>query len=286
MNCARLLAALRDARLTRTDLAILGILLQERDAPLSRKEIASEAGCAASSVPRSARKLESLGYVERIVDARDHGGRAKPTGYRLKADTYQDGHVPTPVRTQTDTLEVVAPSPKRSQKAPARIQTDTSQSPPMIYNSTPQEIYPERPESSGEVAARAKENLVDRICGKVNSPWLDPNKSAGLITTSPLLDRWAQSLDIDSELVPLLKAKIACNGYAAISSWKYFRGAVEDMIALKTQPETARNDRQPTRAADALYPRRKRNAVSDLLMRDILDGDPGELRGLEPYPCK
>lgn len=261
MNCTPLLEALKDQRLTRTDLAILGALIRiDGHAPPTRKEVALEANCAPSSVPRSARKLEELGYVERIVDVRDHGGRAKPTGYRLKADTYRDGHVPNSVHSQIDTLELAFKADQKPQDQPARIEPDTSKSPPMINNSTPQELYPETLELGGS-RSRARPNgwdVADLIVERVSSPYLDPSKgTGGLYQTSARIKFWIenQHADLEEDIIPAIT--LACqrmNGHGrAIQSWKYFDGIVVETVAKRIasqidpiQTPKVSHDREPT----------------------------------------
>lgn len=287
MNCAALLEALKDQRLTRTDLAILGALIRiDGRAPPTRKEVAVEAKCAASSVPRSARKLEELGYVERIVDSRDHGGRAKPTGYRLKADTYQDRHVPGSVHSQIDTLDIAFWAGQKPQDEPARIHADTSKSPPMIYNSTPQEIYPETVQGVFDVvdAREPAWKLAKHIIEIVDSPYLDLNASAKLPRTSARIRAWIDAgADLEADIIPTIKD--ACrrmNGHGeTIHNWSYFDNPIRKAAAARKAAETPM---QPISAEEARYEPstnnsgyasgrgRKRSAATDILMRDILEG--------------
>ena len=294
MTCAALLKALRDPNLTRTDLAVLGILL-ETETPARRSEIAKAAGCAPSSVPRSARKLEALGYVERIIDARDHGGRAKPTGYRLKVDTYQDGHVAEPVRIQPEPLEVVATTPKRPLNAPPRIQPDTSQSPPMIYNSTPQESHPEPLEGvvGGQVAFAfpaqpPSQPKPSKRGSRIRPDWRphDP-KTLELAREFGIINGWGEAT-----LANFIDYWLGVSGDKGIKlDWEatYRNNLREEVKRRRHYPynETSHEESPRHSVADPGVRRRKRSLLTERAMRAIAGGDESDFVGrVDPIPCK
>ena len=64
--------------LSRVDLALLAYIIENPEKQGSRTEIAEDCQCAANSVPRSAKKLEALGWIERAP-----GGGAQHTAYKL-----------------------------------------------------------------------------------------------------------------------------------------------------------------------------------------------------------
>lgn len=151
---------------------------------------------------------------------------------------------------------------------------------------TGSELNPERAEQTN-TPARVKPSLVQHVCDLVGSPWLDPSKSVRLSSKPAKLARWATQLDIETELVPVLKAKIACNGYEPIASWNYFEFAVNDFIKDKKADQEARLD-QPSRAPvqSASYPRAKRSRHIDALFGDEPDRSPIDLGRLDSCAVK
>lgn len=306
MNCAILLKALRDPRLTRTDLAILGALIRIEGPPLSRKEVAAEAGCAPSSVPRSARKLEELGYIEREIDTRDHGGRAKPTGYRLKSDTCQDGYVPAPQHSDADTLEIVDVEPKRPRPAPSRPEPDTGQIPPKDNNQTPQELNPEpvvlvatavaEPMLlNGRAATMTAHELGEILFDRVNNRYLDPSRGNGSLSTScHRIKAWqAAGADFDADIVETVQ-RVMARTRKPIRSLTYFDAAIAETIAAKRQaleplelPLEASHDFAPRTTGNVHVSGGKISPASAHHMRAVKAArDADERRRMESGACK
>lgn len=148
------------------------------------------------------------------------------------------------------------------------------------------ELNPERVEQPN-TPTRVKPSLVQHVCDLVGSPYLDPSKSVRLSTKPAKLARWATQLDVETELVPVLKAKLACNGYEQIASWNYFEFVVNDFIKDKKADQEARLD-QPssTPVQSASYPRAKRSRHIDALFGDEPDRSPIDLGRLDSCAVK
>ena len=148
------------------------------------------------------------------------------------------------------------------------------------------ELNPERADQPN-TPARAKKSLVQDDCDRIGSPWLDPSKSQMLTTRPAKLVRWAAQLDLETELIPIMKAKLACNGYEPIVSWNYFEFVINDFIKDKKADQEARHD-QSSRAPvqSASYPRAKRSRHIDALFGDEPDGSPIDLGRLDSCAVK
>lgn len=97
--------AASDTRLSNLDVRILTIIGREGGkgfVQINRAEIARMANCAESSVPRSIRKSEGLGYLERLAQS-DEAGRSTANKYRVKLDQPVEG-VTQDTRILKDTL--------------------------------------------------------------------------------------------------------------------------------------------------------------------------------------
>lgn len=164
--CALINKAKKDRRVSNLEFRLLPIFLGEDGPAPSRAQIAEWVGCAPSSVPRAARKLESLGYLTR--DLRDDIGGGKPTGYRIPEDT---GHIlqDTP-RISEDTPGIPQDTPTTSSPVSAQEHTasspvseDTPPYPPPPKNiiKPPVEILPETTELGGKGGAGGEPALFD-----------------------------------------------------------------------------------------------------------------------------
>lgn len=151
---------------------------------------------------------------------------------------------------------------------------------------TGSELNPERVVQPN-TPSRVKKSLVQDVCDRIGSPWLDPSKSQMLTTRPAKLVRWAAQLDLETELVPIMKAKLACNGTEPICSWNYFEYAVNDFIKDKKADQEARHD-QPssTPVQSASYPRAKRSRHIDALFGDEPDRSPIDLGRLDSCAVK
>lgn len=124
MNCANLYDAAGDKRLSNLDFRLLALFSRGYAVVPTRREFAEMAGCSMSSVPRAARKLEGLGYIERAKS--DPKGKAAPTRYGI----YEDTRIVEDTVAQDTAQDVVAVEPKRQQSAASRIVEDTVSAPP------------------------------------------------------------------------------------------------------------------------------------------------------------
>lgn len=87
----------------------------------------------------------------------------------------------------------------------------------------------------------------DRVIEAVNHPFLDPNKSLGLVTTAGEVQRWiADGADLETDIIPTVRAICELRLRGPCNSWAYFRQAVRDAASRRMadpdpiQPAAAR----------------------------------------------
>jgi predicted transcriptional regulator len=103
--------------LSRVDLALLAYVMENPEQG-SRADIAEDCECAANSIPRSAKKLEQLGLLERVP-----GGGSKHTTYRLGRNM----HVTTTRNTEVSrNNEVTTPETSKLRAASCVNETETT----------------------------------------------------------------------------------------------------------------------------------------------------------------
>lgn len=72
---------------------------------------------------------------------------------------------------------------------------------------------------------------AELICAEMASPWLDPNKSQGLVTTVGLLDRWKRNgASWEHDVLPLIRGRLM-NRRKPVSTWGFFDDAIDETIA-------------------------------------------------------
>ena len=124
--------------------------------------------------------------------------------------------------------------------------------------------------------------LWQRLADDVGSPWLDPNKSAGLVLKGGVIDSLAKAgADYDLDILPTVRRLIAAKR-DPVHSWGYFvdaiRKATADRLAAETPmeiitPQEAKTyDHDRTRNTDPGVRRRQRSLLTDRLMRTIAEG--------------
>ena len=306
MTCAAVLAAADDTRITATQFRVL-VLIAKGYA--KRADMGAKIGKKVVTVARAIDALVKLGWVDRetikgkpsrlsVNETRiiaDVEARAREndttvqndttapndTGTRIMDDTPSRIEADTPAKNDTGS-RIKADTPEPEKRAPL-----PPPKPPYDNNSTPQELYPERVASSGEVARDP--SLVDRVCKAVNSPYLDPNKSPGLVTTSAYVQRWCgMGLDLETEIVPIISAKCAAlNGHGrAFGTFKYFDGMMLDAVAAKKSA-------QETPDVSARTPQRHsgnrgggRESFAEFVNRQCADDQPLDLGRLDSHACK
>lgn len=93
----------------------------------------------------------------------------------------------------------------------------------------------------------------------VASPWLDPAKSPGLITTAPRLAAWKRDgASWTHDVVPVVTG-LCANRRAAISTWKFFDQAIAQSIA---------DNRQALNIPEARAPPAKGSTFADRLAEE------------------
>jgi hypothetical protein len=76
---------------------------------------------------------------------------------------------------------------------------------------------------------------MEALVGEISSPWLDPMKAPGLITSSGKIASWRQrGADWTRDVVPVVKG-ICAAARGPISTWGYFDRAVLQAIADNTR---------------------------------------------------
>lgn len=119
-------------------------------------------------------------------------------------------------------------------------------------------------ESGGGVGASAPNtpddwpagDLVKALVAAVSSPWLDPQKSPGLITTSGRLPAWRrEGASWEHDVVPVVTGLCAAQR-SPVSTWKFFdaamaRAIAENHAAMKL-PEPSRQSRGPPSIVDRI----------------------------------
>lgn len=120
--------------------------------------------------------------------------------------------------------------------------------PPLNIYKTPQEIYPEPLELVSSVvddvragaSAKPAYELARIIVDRVNSPWLDPNKSQKLPRTAGRIHVWLEAgADFDLDVLPTVTGVCKrMNGHGEqIESWSYFDKAVRKATAQRKAAE-------------------------------------------------
>lgn len=79
-------------------------------------------------------------------------------------------------------------------------------------------------------------DLLNVTVAAVGSPWLDPTKSPGLVTSAGRLAAWRREhLSWEHDVVPVLKA-VAARAAKPIGSWKFFDGPMAEALAALNNP--------------------------------------------------
>jgi hypothetical protein len=69
------------------------------------------------------------------------------------------------------------------------------------------------------------------ICAELESPWLDQNKSPGLVTTVGLLDRWRRAgASWQHDVLPLIAGRLM-NRRKPVTTWAFFDEAIAETVA-------------------------------------------------------
>lgn len=69
------------------------------------------------------------------------------------------------------------------------------------------------------------------ICTEMASPWLDMDKSQGLVTTTGLLARWKRNgASWEHDVLPLIRGRLM-NRRQAVTTWGFFDRAIDETIA-------------------------------------------------------
>lgn len=115
-------------------------------------------------------------------------------------------------------------------------------------------------------------NHAALIVAEVGSPWLDPNKSLALNTTTGRIAAWRRDgASWSQDVLPVIGA-LCAKQRGPVSSWKFFDGAIgrsiaENRAALEIPAATARATGPPSLtdriAADHAEARRKAFALMD-----------------------
>lgn len=80
--------------------------------------------------------------------------------------------------------------------------------------------------------------IVDALVAEVGSPWLDPAKTPGLITTAGSLARWrAAGAGWERDVLPVIRGACA-KRRSPVGSWSYFDAAISQAIADNTREMT------------------------------------------------
>lgn len=97
------------------------------------------------------------------------------------------------------------------------------------------EPEPESEEGGGGSACAWPAKPLEALVSAVGSPWLDPMKCPGLITSSGKLATWRQhGASWDRDVVPVVKG-ICAAARGPISTWAYFDRAVMQALADNTR---------------------------------------------------
>ena len=224
-------AAMRDLRLSRTDLAMLGYLLDNPAPAAKRAEIAKEIGCAPNSVPRAALKLETYGYIERVIVAGER------TAYRV---TTRNSTVTTTSDVTTRNVDVTTAvtAKEHATSGASTPETNTSDSgvtaalrvvtaPPTTpyKNKTPTEdavLNPETPELGGEGGLGEE--------GFALAPFADPAADSGARKPPPATDA-----NMPREMTARMRWDATQKGFKNGSGEEQFRKWRERNIAKGTR---------------------------------------------------
>lgn len=318
MSCAAIFAALRDTRLTATEKVIFGNIAGGYQ---TRAEIAKASSCAESSVPRAVRKLELLGYLEREFNkgkantykvlAQPDTGIAQDTGVATSRTDKRWGVAPdTGEGRPTDTGQAAIEDAEFVDNSAAHISTG-ARAETLTFNTTASsELNPE-PVELAEAAVVAREELPLKLNGsakampahqllanliRIVDHWALQH-THGLHKTCEYIPQWiAAGADFDTDIVPTVAALCAKKTGPAVSSLRYFDGAIREatrsrltILAQESNPIEARHVSATSTPAtfDGMEIRRgKVSPGTALLMRKIAGGDAGAERSVEPRPGK
>lgn len=275
MSCETLLAALDDVaakRITPLDYVILGFMCKGSH---SRAEIARDAGCAPTSVPRSMKRLAACG----LISWTKGGGRGNGSTFgvvencnRRPEDTVLNRR-PEENEVPTDTVSAVNCAPEVSETAINRrraasvsaLKTLESQKPSESpgagagaktlnnLDDTNTKLYPDRVEFdfdncadasarpakvlNGHAIAMSGAELAIVVVDHVNSPFLDPHKSLKLSTSAARFGVWMTAgADFDADILPTIKFVMA-NQREAVRTWTYFDEPIRKAIAERKAAE-------------------------------------------------
>lgn len=279
MICEAILAAADDTRLTAAEFRVFANIAKGYQ---TRADIARGAKCGESTVPRAVRKLISHGYLERQFN----DGRANTYVVRLpspeQAGINNDTGVakpPSSVDTGISTgsgsgntgAAVETPDDTATSQENQRggVRVDTGIAPPKDNNQNPPELNPEPVElGSTVVVVRASSDTPpppawQRVADEVGSPWLDPNKSHGLILTGPRVQGWIDAgADEALDIVPTVR-RICAAKRERIATWEYFHDAVRTNAARRKAAEVTQDPIKPEEANHGCAP----SASGDQLVR-------------------
>lgn len=108
-----------------------------------------------------------------------------------------------------------------------------------------------------ETATDWPERPIEALVAAVASPWLDPTKSPGLITTAGEVSRWRRDgASWEHDVLPVVTG-LCAKVRRQITTWRYFEPAIVQAIADNRRaleiPEASheRHHNRPTSAADA-----------------------------------
>lgn len=185
-----------------TDLALSG--LSPEQAELVRELTA----CLASSGDtRTARQARNARYYAKQRDERE---RLKASEKRLKASESEASE--QRLKASENVLNSDAPRARREDNL----------------------LTTEGPCQTDDDDLRASDwpnDPLKAIVAEVASPWLDPSKSPGLITTGGNLNRWRrEGASWEHDVLPVVRG-VCAKARKPIGSWSYFDAAVSQAIA-------------------------------------------------------
>lgn len=103
-------------------------------------------------------------------------------------------------------------------------------------HSSEPEPEPEREDGGGGSASAWPAKPMEALVDAVASPWLDPMKAPGLITSSGKIVAWRQrGADWSRDVLPVVRGLCAA-ARGPISTWGYFDRAVLQAVADNTRP--------------------------------------------------
>ena len=181
----------------------------------SLQTIAEEAECSVSTAQRSLKAMEEAGLVSR-------------TDRRRKNGSFTSDELTLQMSNQPAVKLTSGKSDRRSKAAQPAVNLT---GPTTFEPSTTFEGSLRSP-SNGTTNAvlLATATPAQRVIAAVNSPFLDPSKSHGLVTRGAIVAGWLK-LGIPEPLIVATIAAICERQAAPIGSWRYFDAAVRQAAA-------------------------------------------------------